>query len=325
MKHALRALFVLSITMTGLSGESFPNTTQTLNAKIELGRRLFYDADLSINGTMSCATCHEQRRAFTDGNQAHPGALDDPGIRNVPGLSNISQFKNLTWAHNHLSGLAEQSLMPIRGTKPVEMGMDGHEHEIAKRLAQNECYQKLFILAFPQENGAINLNTVSRALEHFQKTLVSYDSIYDRMTKKHLPLPTKEAHAGKKLFFGTAKCNTCHSAPLFSDDDFHQVQPKNLKNENQMHDYGLSDVTGNPKHKNVFRTPSLRNATFTSPYWHDGSAKTLSEAIRGHDLKANQALSDQEVAELVAFIDTLSDTTFVNNPKYAKPNKECTY
>lgn len=323
MHSITKITFMLSVFMTTLYSQ--PINVQADQAMVELGRRLFYDADLSINGTMSCATCHEQRRAFADGNQAHPGALDDPGKRNVPGLANVSQFKNLTWAHNHLSGLAEQSLAPIRGTDPVEMGMSGHEDEITKRLAQNSCYQKLFLLSFPKENGAIKLSTVSQALERFEKTLISNDSLYDQMMKKKMPLPTKMAQAGKRLFFGAAKCNTCHSAPLFSDDDFHNVQPKNPKNDNRIDDYGLSNVSGNPKHKNMFRTPSLRNAALTSPYWHDGSAKTLSDAIRGHDLKINQMLSDREIAELIAFIDTLSDTTFVNNQKYGKPNKECIY
>jgi cytochrome c peroxidase len=323
MRSITTIMFMLSILMTALYSQ--PINVQADNAMIDLGRRLFYEADLSINGTMSCATCHEQRRAFADGNQAHPGALDDPGKRNVPGLANVSQFKNLTWAHNHLSGLAEQSLAPIRGTDPVEMGMSGYENEIGKRLSQNECYQKLFLLAFPQENGVINLSTVSQALERFEKILISNDSLYDQMMKKKSPLPTKKAQAGKRLFFGAAQCNTCHTAPLFSDDDFHQVQPREQNTEQKTTDYGLSDVTGNPKDKNIFRTPSLRNAALTSPYWHDGSAKTLIEAIQKHDLKINQTLSHQEIAELVAFIDTLSDMTFINNPKYAKPSKKCPY
>lgn len=302
-----------------------PQMSAERKAQIELGRRLFYEADLSINGTMSCASCHEQRRAFADGNQVHPGALDDPGKRNVPGLANVGQFKNLTWAHNRLSGLAEQSLAPLRGTDPIEMGMYGHEDEITKRLSQNSCYQKLFSIAFNQEKGAINIGTVTRALESFEKTLISDNSLYDQKMRTKQPLPTKEARAGKKLFFGAAKCNTCHSAPLFSDDDFHDIQPKNPQPENRIQDYGLSDVTGNLKDKNFFRTPSLRNAALTAPYWHDGSAKTLADAIRKHDLKINRTLNHQEIDDLIAFIDVLSDTTFVNNPEYAKPAKECPY
>lgn len=323
MQPIVKIVSILSVFMTVLYSQ--PINVQADQAMLDLGRRLFYEADLSINGTMSCATCHEQRKAFADGNQAHPGALDDPGKRNAPGLANVSQFKNLTWAHNHLSSLAEQSLMPIRGTDPIEMGMNGYEDEIGKRLRQNECYQKLFLLAFPNENGVISIETVSRALEHFEKTLISDNSIYDQMMKSTQPLPTKKAERGKKLFFGAAKCNNCHRAPLFSDDDFHQIQPKNQKNENQIKDFGLSDITGNPKDKNMFRTPSLRNASLTSPYWHNGRAKTLIEAIRKHDLKINQTLSDRDISAIIEFINTLSDTSFVNNPKYAKPSKECPY
>jgi cytochrome c peroxidase len=274
---------------------------------------------------MSCATCHEQGRSFSDGNSFHPGALDDPGKRNVPGLANIGQYKNLTLAHNHLSSLVEQSLMPILGTNPVEMGMYAHEDEIAKRLSQDNCYKKLFSLAFTEEKGAINLITVSKALESFEKTLISNNSLYDQKMKSKQPLPTKDAQEGRRLFFGVAKCNSCHTAPLFSDDDFHQVQPQNYIASNKIKDNGLYDVTSNPKDKNFFRTPSLRNAVLTAPYWHDGSAKTLTEAIRKHDVKINQKLTSEEINKLNVFIETLTDTAFITNPQYAKPSKECPY
>lgn len=325
MRQILKAVLLFSVFMTELYAHSPKNDNHIQKAKIELGRRLFYDADLSINGTMSCATCHEQRRAFTDGNQVHPGALDDPAKRNVPGLANVGMYKNLTWAHNHLSGLAEQSLAPIKGTDPVEMGMNAHEDEIGKRLSQNECYQKLFSIAFKKENGVINLSTVSQALESFEKTFISNNSLYDQKMKSHHPLPSKEAKEGKKLFFGAAKCNTCHTAPLFSDDDFHQIQPQNHVVINSIKDNGLSDITGNLKDKNFFRTPSLRNAFLTAPYWHDGSAKTLTEAIQKHDLKINQTLSAEKINKIIVFIETLTDTTFINNPQFSKPSKECTY
>ena len=324
MRHFVKAILLFFLILE-LHAQSAPSNNQVALAKIELGRRLFYDADLSINGTMSCATCHEQRRGFTDSNKVHPGALEDPGKRNVPGLANVGSFKNLTWANNHLSGLAEQSLMPIRGTDPVEMGMNGYENEIAKRLSQNECYQKLFSIAFSEDNGTINLVTVSQALESFEKTMISNNSLYDQKMKSHQPLPTKDAEEGKKLFFGVAQCNSCHRAPLFSDDDFHQIQPHNQVSNTKIKDDGLSDVTGKVEDKNFFRTPSLRNAMLTAPYWHDGSARTLLEAIQKHDFKINQTLSDKDITKIIAFIETLTDNSFVNNPHYSKPNKECTY
>ena len=319
----MKTIFLLFFFIAQLFAQSTSNNDIVEKARQELGRRLFYDADLSINGTMACATCHEQRHAFTDNNRVHPGALDDNGKRNVPTLANVGQYKNLTWSHNHLSGLAEQALTPIRGTDPIEMGMNGHEDEIAKRLSQNECYKKLFAIAFPEEKGIINLGTVSQALESFEKTLISNNSLYDQKMKVHKSLPTKDAEDGKKLFFGTAICNSCHTAPLFSDDNFHQVQPHNRATNSQFKDDGLSDVTGKQKDKNFFRTPSLRNAALTSPYWHDGTAQTLIEAIRKHDLKINQALSNKDINKIIAFIDTLSDYSFINNPQYAKPINEC--
>lgn len=325
MRYTLTALLLCSMVSGEVYAQSPIITPQAEKVKIELGRRLFYDADLSINGTMSCATCHEQRRAFTDGNSAHPGALGDPGKRNIPGLANVGMYKNLTWAHNRLSGLAEQALAPIRGTDPIEMGMNGYEGEIAKRLGQNGCYQKLFSLAFSDQKGSITLNTVTQALESFEKTLISNNSLYDQTMKTKQPLPSKEAREGKKFFFGAAKCNTCHSAPLFSDDDFHNVQPKNLIPNPLFKDNGLSDVTGNMKDKNLFRTPSLRNAALTAPYWHDGSAKTLKDAILKHDLKINQNLSAQEIQKIIAFIDTLSDNQFITDPNFSKPSIECPY
>lgn len=325
MKKIICTMVLASVFIGEVSGESLPDKEEVLKAKIALGHRLFYDADLSINGTMSCATCHEQRKAFADGNIARRGALEDPGKRNVPGLSNIGLFKNLTWAHNHVSGLAEQALMPIKGTDPVEMGMNGYEDEVGKRLSPNECYQKLFSIAFGNEKSAINLGNVSLALESFQKTLISNNSVYDQAIKSGKPLPSKDARDGKKLFFGDAKCNTCHTAPLFSDDDFHQVQPDNQIFENGFKDYGLFDVTGKIKDKNFFRTPSLRNGSLTAPYWHDGSAKTLKGAIKKHNLKINQKLSNKQIKKIIAFIETLKDDTFITNPQFSKPNKECEY
>jgi len=319
----MKTVFLLFFLIAELSAQSTSKSDIVEKARQELGRRLFYDADLSINGTMSCATCHEQRHAFTDNNSVHPGALDDNGKRNVPTLANVGQYKNLTWSHNHLSGLAEQALTPIRGTDPIEMGMNGHEDEIAKRLSKNECYQKLFVIAFPKEKGAISLATATQALESFEKTLISNNSLYDQKKKNHELLPTQDAQDGEKLFFGKAKCNSCHRAPLFSDDDFHQIQPEHQAVYNNMKDNGLFDVTGKIKDKNVFRTPSLRNAALTSPYWHDGSANTLSDAIRKHNIKINHTLSDKEVNKIIVFIKTLSDDSFINNPQYSKPSSEC--
>ncbi len=113
-------------------------------AKVALGRRLFYDADLSIDGTLSCATCHEQHRAFTEGNATHPGVGGVPGRRNVMALANVAYFDPLTWADPRQHSLEQQVAVPFAGTHPVEMGMAGKEKELAQRLAADPCYRRMF-------------------------------------------------------------------------------------------------------------------------------------------------------------------------------------
>jgi cytochrome c peroxidase len=122
-------------------------------ARFELGRRLFYDADLSRDGTVACATCHVQRHAFADSVCTHPGVDDTPGRRNVPGLANVAHFSPLTWADPRQTTLEAQLLVPVFGTHPVEMGMaiGGGEAEIARRLARDPCYRQMFAAAFPGE------------------------------------------------------------------------------------------------------------------------------------------------------------------------------
>jgi len=309
--------------LTDLNAQSLQAISDIQKARVELGRYLFYNADLSINGTMSCATCHEQKRGFADGNTMHPGALGDPAKRNVPGLANVGSFKNLTWANNQLNNLAQHALIPIRGTEPVEMGMNGYEDEIAKRLEPSSCYQELFRSAFPKREGAINLDTITLALETFQKTLISNNSLYDQTQKKKISLPTQEARSGEKLFFTKAKCASCHPAPLFSDDSFHYVAQKDSINVNSVEDNGLFDVTNDSRDKNFFRTPSLRNVTLSAPYWHNGSAKTLQEAIVKHSVILDNDLTAQEIEDLIAFLETLTDNSFVRNAHFSKPSKRC--
>ncbi len=126
-------------------------------AKVELGRRLFYDADLSANGTMACAACHEQKRGFADGNAMRPGVHGDPGRRNVPGLANVAWRARLTIADPAIIDLEAQALVPLLGEHPVEMGMRGLETELSRRLGTNACYRRMFARAFPAERGRIDL------------------------------------------------------------------------------------------------------------------------------------------------------------------------
>jgi cytochrome c peroxidase len=182
---------------------------RALAARIELGRRLFYDADLSIDGTMACATCHEQKRAFTDGNRTHPGVHGGPGLRNVQSLANVAAFSPLTWADPAQRTLEQQALTPLAGDDPVEMGMD--LSILPSRLKGRPCYPALFAAAFPEANGEVSVETVTAALAAFQRTLVSLDAPYDHRERGDARVMSEEAACGEAAFM--ALCASCHAGP----------------------------------------------------------------------------------------------------------------
>jgi len=301
-------------------------------AKVELGRRLFYDADLSIDGTTSCATCHEQHRAFTEGNPTHPGVRGAAGRRNVMGLANVGYFAPLTWADPHQQKLETQALVPMMGEHPVEMGMGGQDYELARRLRSDDCYPRMFRAAFPERGGEISTNTVTMALASFERTLLSHDAPYDKYRRGDASALSPTATRGLALFH-SLRCDSCHAGDNFTDQKFHRL---GLYSETEAEarparDHGLREVTGTASDEGAIRTPSLRNIALTGPYMHDGSIAKLEDAIRAH-LKGG-GLRDAELkrlsinfaqqTDLLAFLESLSDREFVTNPELALPRTAC--
>lgn len=285
--------------------------------RVELGRRLFYDADLSIDGTMACATCHEQHHGFTDSNATRPGVHGDPGRRNIQTLANVGTFASLTWGDPRVTRLEDQALIPIAGTTPVEMGFHGQEKVLEDRIGGQACYRKLFAAAFPNE--AVSMKTITKALAAFQRTMVSRDAPYDRRKRGEAIDTSIEAVRGEKQFFGKAGCTTCHAAPDFTDatgpNAFHRIDLPFSG------DQGLGEITGKAADNGKFRTPSLRNVGISAPYLHDGSARTLTGAIRRHRMATG--LKDGEVEDLAAFLRTLTDDRFVADPRFSLPKTSC--
>jgi cytochrome c peroxidase len=276
-------------------------------ARVALGRRLFYDADLSLDGTMACAACHEQQHGFADGNRVHPGVTGEPARRNVPGLANVGRRTVLTWGNSTIRTLEAQFLVPVMGTHPVEMGMAGKEEELVRRLSANPCYRALFKAAFPAERGVVGSDAVARAVAAFQRTLVSADTPIDR----GLPLAA-EAQTGRRIF--ERDCAACHAGPDFTDDRFHRVA------DIQMADRGLGEISGRSADDGKFRTPSLRNVTVSAPYFHDGASPTLTAAIRRH---RDIVLEPDEEGAVLAYLDQLTDRTFLSDPRFAYPDGPC--
>ncbi|TNE38119.1 MAG: cytochrome-c peroxidase [Sphingomonadales bacterium] len=297
----------------GVAPPPVPADNRMSAAKVALGRRLFYEADLSVDGTMSCATCHGQRSSFTDGSITHPGVHGDPGLRNVPTLVNVAWNRPLNWADPAVKTLEQQALVPIMGDDPVEMGMKGMETEIVRRLSANSCYRSLFRAAFPEEEGLISMAAVTRALAAYERTIISFDTPWDRSRAGGAPLP-EEARRGEQVFRGKGGCVRCHGGINFTDNHLHPFATT-------ARDAGAMRATGRAEDRNRFRTPGLRNVALTAPYLHDGSAATLDAAIMAHGGMIRQTQAER--AAIIAFLDQLSDLAITRDPRFSVPPAEC--
>jgi cytochrome c peroxidase len=326
--------------------------------KVELGRHLFYDKRLSADETMSCATCHRQEKAFTDAKARSAGIDGTLGGRSAMSLTNVGYLPVLTWMNPKLNSLEIQALIPIFGEHPVEMGMAGHEQLLFERLRSEPRYRALFTKAFPREStqgddALYSLSTITKSLAAFQRSLVSFGSAFDqyRYEGKKDAL-SAAAKRGESLFFGEKmECYHCHGGLNFNDNVQHSRMPFP---ELGFHNTGLYDIDGKGTYPKTnpgiieitglavdtgkFRTPTLRNIALTAPYMHDGSIPTLAEVIRSHYARAGRAsaqygqpnplrseflqgfeVTDDEVADLVVFLESLTDTAFITNPRHSDP------
>jgi cytochrome c peroxidase len=328
--------------------------------KAELGRHLFYDTGLSANRAMSCATCHSQAKAFTDGRATPVGVTGEKGVRSAMSLANTAYLPMLTWANPQVTSLEKQALIPLFGEHPVEMGMAGREKEIFARFKSMPTYRELFSKAYPAEaaqgdEALYSLSTMTRALASFQRGLMSFDSPYDQFKYGHKPNAiTPAAKRGEKLFFGEKmECYHCHGGFNFTDNmqhmrlphaerGFHNTGLYNLdgKGAYPANNPGIAEFTGDEADMGKFRTPSLRNIAVTAPYMHDGSISTLQQVIRLHYALGGRAagqkqganplrsgmvvgfeVSAKEVVDLTAFLKSLTDAKFLQDPAFGDPWK----
>lgn len=308
--------------------------------KVELGRHLFYDARLSRNGTVACASCHVQDLAFTDGRAVSEGINGITGAKNAPSLANVGYLPVLTWANPHMDSLEFQALIPIFGENPHEMGSVGQEEAIFATLADDPFYAAAFPAAFP-DRPAPDLFTVTRALAAFQRSLISVGSPYDRFKRLGEEEAISDAaKRGEQLFFDHRfECYHCHSGVHFTDTIQTALMPEGevgYHNTGLYADYpadapGLIGITGRPQDAGRFRTSSLRNVAVTAPYMHDGSIPDLRGVI-AHYASAGRAdhpmkdgmiqgfrASEAEIADLIAFLESLTDEGFLTDPRLSDP------
>ncbi|HET8860044.1 cytochrome-c peroxidase [Marivirga sp.] len=327
----------------GSFNERIPEDNPITSKGFELGRMLFYEKKLSGDNSMSCGSCHEQNKAFTDGKAFSTGINGQNGEVSSMSLVNLLWAEKFTW-NGKVQSVEEQSIEPIRN--PIEL----HENfEDAIKKLEEAGYERLFQEAF--ETTKITEDLIAKALAQFQRALISSNSKYDQYLRGEYE-PTSSEKRGEQLFFTHpipgqlrgGNCGDCHLGPLTSGaiDDFQGFHNNGLDSDENM-DEGLMSVTGNSADKGRFKTPSLRNIALTAPYMHDGRFQSLEEVIEHYDngihqsstldiliiegSNENQAagdrpqlfLTDQEKEDILAFLHMLTDQVFINNPKFSNP------
>jgi cytochrome c peroxidase len=321
---------------TGVLPPAIPDENPPTVPKVELGKKLYFDARLSSDGTVACVTCHDPRHAFAEPRAVSTGVGGATGVRNAPTVLNAAFLAEQFW-DGRAKTLEEQALQPL--VNPVEMGMPDHAAVEAK-LASLPEYAPLFSAAFGDER--VTIERVGQAIATFERTLLSLDAPIDRFLAGDAKAISAEAQRGWELYNGKARCNTCHGhvsvIPLFTDDLYHNVgvaakdvnfeelarrlesHPEDLaklSHEPGLNQLGRFLVTKERKDIGAFKTPQLRNVALTAPYMHDGSEQTLADVIEFYDRGGDPnpwldggmrplGLTAQEKSDLVALLETFT-------------------
>lgn len=363
---------VFAIILTGCVGETLPvedyewdlpegfpairvpDDNPMTESKVELGRRLFYDTRLSADDSLSCATCHRQELAFTDGLPRAKGVFGDLHPRSAMSLTNVAYASTLNWANPIETRLEHQVLTPLFGEAPPEHGIGGMEDIVIARLKTDATLARLFDTSFPDEG--VSVATVAKALAAFQRTLISGNSAYDRWVRGDDSAMSASALRGKELFFSERlECFHCHGgfnfsqsvdhqSMIFDESQFHNNGLYNLGSEGDYPEpnQGLYEFTGLASDKGRFKPPTLRNIGVTAPYMHDGSISTLAEVIdhyaaggrniteglhqgdgaqnpNKHEFVTGFFISEDEKNDLLAFLNALTDHEFLERQDFGPP------
>ena len=339
--------------IAGFPKPQVPENNPMSAAKVALGKQLFFDKNLSFNQQQSCESCHLQALAFSESLTVSIGTTGEPHRRNAPALVNIAYNKTLTWAHDGITTLERQILLPMFGESPVELGITGHEAEVLARF-NNPAYQKLFERAF--EDQVLSFELIVKALASYVRSLISLNSPFDRYAYYGDDNAiSASAIRGMNLFFSERlECHHCHGGFNFTQSTgheqqlidrrpFHNTGLYNVNNTNSYpkEDIGLAEISTLPKDHGRFRAPTLRNIQYSAPYMHDGSVSTLSEVIDiyaagGRNVEHGQyqgdgrinvlksqfikgfVLTPEEKQDLLEFLNTLTDEEFLTTKQHQR-------
>lgn len=303
--------------------------------KVKLGKLLFYEESLSRDSTVSCATCHIQSDGFSDINQFSTGVNEGIGGRQAMAIFNMAYHSNQFFWDGRANLLRDQSILPIQDHLEMDETLDN----IVAKLKGDTMYTNQFIRAF--DSDEINSLKISLALENFMLTIISEDSKYDQYLAGKLTLSDSEER-GRVLFFGEyneffpdvsgADCAHCHAGNNFENDDY---MNNGLDTDIEFSDFGREKATGNVSDRAKFKVTSLRNIEVTAPYMHDGRFSTLEEVVEHYNTEIKNSatvdpalfgttstglmLDNQDKIDLINFLKTLTDDTFLTNPEYESP------
>lgn len=302
-----------------------PLNNLTTYEGIELGRKLFYDTRLSGNNSISCANCHQQQFAFGDNKKSSVGINSMLTQKNSPTIINSAWDNQFFWDGRRTT-LELQAHDPI--TNPNEM--NGNWNTIIERLQNDAYYPYLFYSAFGK--GIIDSQLIVNAIAQFERSIISFNSKYDRYYEsKDSSILTASELRGLDLYLRKATCNACHTLPLGRINYF-----ANIGLEKGIIDSGLYHTTHLIEDIGKIKTPSIRNSSFSAPYMHNGKFNTMREVINfyNNDIVASSrnidnhlkplfdhkgSLSNQDIDDLLAFIKTLDDNSYITNPAFSYP------
>ena len=299
-----------ALSLFGVIPDKMPGSENDTPELVTLGEKLYHDKRLSENDTISCNSCHriDNNLAGVDNLPTSPGTEGKNGDRNSPTVYNAG-FHFVQFWDGRAKDLAEQAKGPV--LNPVEMAMPSEEVVIEK-LSKLEEYNALFAKAFPKEDKPLTYGNIAQAIAAFERTLISRDR-FDDFQKGDLTALSKDELTGLSKFINIG-CTTCHKGPLMGGDSYNKTGLLNPY-ENTV-DLGRFNETKKEEDKFLFKVPSMRNIELTAPYFHDGQAKTLEEAVEKIAyMQLNKKLNAIDVKYIVKFLKTLSGKNLIAGPK----------
>jgi cytochrome c peroxidase len=301
---------------------------------IELGRRLFYDSILSGDYNLSCASCHKQEYAFSDGGiKFSKGHNNKSQKRNTMPLFNLAWYESFFW-DGHAQSIEEQALFPVRSHDELNLNWSTAKN----RIQENTAYRNQFRKAFG--NADIDSTTITKAIAQFERSLISYNSRYDQAIRREIVL-TKDEYDGFVLMNDQTKGNCLHCHPtdpqaLATTGKFSNNGLENQINLEKSEDRGKYEFTKKEVDMGLFKIPSLRNIALTGPYMHDGRFETLDEVLDFYSENIQESntrdsrmgphgfggfhFSAEEKRKIICFLHALTDSTFISNPAHSNPN-----